>query len=86
MRLQQAIPRDSFSFTRLADNALDLLRLSSLDQHSARTTEPRTKGTRDYDPADTSLMSLPRPLGLNDESDGHIQDHRQRRKRRRSAL
>ena len=86
MRLQQAIPRDSFSCTRLADNALDLLTLPSLDQHSARTTEPTAKGSPDLDPGDLSVMSLPRLPGSNDESEGHIQDHEQRRKRRRSAL
>ena len=86
MRLQQASPSDSFSYTNLNENALDPLTPSSLDQHSPRSAELTAKGSPNFDPADTSVMSLPRPLGSTDESDGHIQDHRQRRKRRRLAL
>ena len=86
MRLQQAVPSDGFSYTNRIDNALDPLTPSSLDQNSPRSMEHTGKGSPDFSPADTSVMSLPRLLGSTDESDGHIQDHRQRRKRRRSAI
>ena len=86
MRLQQATPSDSFTYTTPIVDALDPLTPSSLDQHSPRITEDTAKGSPDFGPADTSVMSLSRPPGSTDESDGHIQDHRQRRKRRRSAL
>lgn len=78
MRLQQATPSDSFTYTTPIVDALDPLTPSSLDQHSPRITEDTAKGSPDFSPADTSVMSLSRPLGSTDESDGHIQDHRQR--------
>ncbi|CAD6590615.1 MAG: hypothetical protein ASARMPREDX12_004603 [Alectoria sarmentosa] len=86
MRLQPADSSAGFSQTRPGENAPDPLTPSSLDQHSPRIMEPAAQGSPVFNPADLGDMSLPRPLDSNDESEGHVQDHRGRHKRRRRSL
>ena len=79
----QANNSDSFSDARRSQSASDPLTPASLGQHSPRTMDPAAKGSPDMDPADMSLL---RPPNSNDESEGQVQDHREGRKRRRSAV
>ena len=86
MRLQPANAGDGPSYPRPAENSLDPPTPCSVDQHSPWTTEPAVKGSPEFDPADISAMPLPRGIDSNDESEGHIQDHGERRKRRKIAF
>lgn len=86
LRLQQANSSDSFFDTRLAQSPLDPLTPSSSEQHSPRTTEPAAQGRPYSDSADKSIISLLKPLDSYDESEGHLEDNREGRKRRRCAL
>ena len=85
-RLQPATADDGPSSARPAENPLDFPTPSSVDQHSPRSTEPGVKGSPELDPADISAMPVPRSMDSNDQSEGHIQDHRERHKRRRISL
>lgn len=84
-RLQQASNSDSLLYTRLAQSPLDPLTPSSSEEHSPRITEPAAKGNSDSDSVDKSIIPLSGPLDSNDESEGHLQENRARRKRRRFA-
>ena len=83
MRLQEANSSTGLSHARLAENALDPLTPSSSDQHSPRITDLAATGSPVFNSAHFSAMSLPRPLDLNDESEGHVEESGGRRKRRR---
>ena len=85
-RLQPATAGDGSSSARPAENSLDFPTPCSVDQHSPRSTEPAVKGSPEFDPADISAFLLPRSIDSNDESEGHIQDHGERRKRRKIAF
>ncbi len=82
MRLQQSNASTAFSHTRLAENPQDPLTPSSSDQHSPRIPELATTGSPAFNSA-SSTTSLIRPLDSTDESEGHVEDNRGRRKRRR---
>ena len=86
MRLQQAKPSDGVFDSRLAEDGLDPLTPSSLEQHSPRITESAARSSEDPDPADICDMSLLSPLKSKHESENHAQDHGERRKRRRIAF
>ena len=86
MRLQQAQSSDGVFNTRLAEDVLDPLTPSSLEQHSPRITEHAVRSSEDPDAADISVMSLLSPQKVKHESEGHIQDHGERRKRRKIAI
>ncbi len=82
MRLQQSNASTAFSHTRLAENSQDPLTPSSSDQHSPRIPELAATGSPAFNSA-SSTTSLIRPLDSTDESEGHVEDNRCRRKRRR---
>ena len=86
MRLQHGNPIDDSSYARHAEDALDPLTPSSLSQHSPPNMEPAARRSPDVDLTDASVNSLSRPIKSNAGSEGHLQDHRERRKRRRTAL
>ena len=69
-RLQQSSPSDDLSHSRVPENAQDPLTPSSLGQHSPQPAELASKGN----------------LESKYEGEGHVQDHRKRRKRRRTAM
>ena len=85
-RLQPAIAGDVSSSARPAENSLDFPTPSSVDQHSPRSTELAVKGSPEFDPADISAMHLPRSIDSIDDSESHVQDHGERRKRRKVAF
>lgn len=80
MRLQQVNSDAGFSHATLTDKALDPPTPSSLDQHSPQIVELAATNSPAFSPADITAMSLPRPLDSNDDSEGHIEDRRKRRK------
>ena len=85
-RPQPAIAGEGSSSARPAENSLDFPTLCSVDQHSPLSTELAVKGSPELDPADISAMPLPRSIDSIDESEGDIQDHGERRKRRKVAF
>ena len=82
MRLQQSNASTTFSHASLAENPQDPLTPSSSDQHSPRIPELAATGSPAFISA-SSIMSLTRSLDSNDESEGHVENNRSRRKRRR---
>ena len=87
MRLQESKPNDGFSPAKLLGNSSDSLTPSSLGPHSPRMTETVRETSPELNlanPADIGATSPSRPLST-DESEGHAQEHRKRRKRQRSA-
>ena len=86
MKLQQADSSEGFSDVRRNENSPDPLTPSSLGQQSLRTTESAARSSPEFDPAEINAMSLLRPRSSNNESEGHLRDQRERRKRRRTAL
>ena len=87
MRLQESKPSDGFSEAQLPRNALDPLTPSSLGPHSPQMTETVGESSPELNlanPADIGATSPSRPFST-DESEGHAQEHRERRKRQRST-
>ena len=87
-RLQEAKPSDGSPQVELAENASDPLTPSSLAPHSPRILESVRKCSPEFNlanPADVGALPPSMPLHSTDESEDHAQDHRERRKRQRSA-